>query len=147
MAAARGVELLVAPDMPTAIVDVSRLELILMNLVSNGIKYSDPAKAKRVVEVSAVDSAAPGECALVVRDNGLGIAEEHIGEIFNRFFRAHAELDRDLGIDGLGLGLSIVADCLKAIRGRIDVSSTIAAGTTFTVVFPAAMDRPEPEPR
>ncbi len=73
MATERDVELLVSPNLPTVFVDPGKLELILMNLVSNGIKYSDRDKTQRFVEI-VQGTADDRECAICIRDNGIGIS-------------------------------------------------------------------------
>jgi signal transduction histidine kinase len=114
--------------------DVARLELVLVNLLSNGIKYRDPATLEPIVEVSAeLDDA---QLQIRVRDNGLGIPAEHQGKVFRRFFRAHPDRDSELGSEGVGLGLSIVLECVKAMRGTIALESAEGAGTTFIVTLP-----------
>jgi signal transduction histidine kinase len=135
MAEARDVEIRVADDMPTLTADVGRLELALLNCLSNGIKYADPAKPHRTVEVSG----APGEdgyCRIAIRDNGIGIPADRLATIFDRFSRAHAHRDADLKVTGLGLGLSIAADCARALGGRIEVESEEHRGTTFLLTLP-----------
>jgi two-component system, OmpR family, phosphate regulon sensor histidine kinase PhoR len=106
-----------------------------VNLVSNAIKYSDPAKTVRVVEIAAPDSHAD-VCTLSIRDNGIGIAEADLRTIFARFYRGRPERDRELGTSGLGLGLSIVADCVDTLKGDIRVESTLGEGTTFLLELP-----------
>jgi signal transduction histidine kinase len=142
MADARGVEIRVVPDPCMIVVDVARLELIFINLMSNAIKYSDQAKATRFVEVSLAPAEVEGEVAVIVRDNGIGIAVENVNAVFKQFFRAHPERDGELGVDGAGLGLSIVADCVQAIGGRITVESTVGIGTAFTIVLPQTAPDP-----
>jgi signal transduction histidine kinase len=137
MAGARGVEVRVADDLPLAELDPGRLELILFNLVSNAVKYSDPAKPERFVEIAAHGTAVDGVLAIAVRDNGLGIPEQAVPSLFARFFRAHADRDGSLGNDGSGLGLSIVQDCVEALGGTIHVDSTEGEGSTFVVSIPA----------
>jgi signal transduction histidine kinase len=134
MAAARGVALRVADGLPMMIVDSGKLELVLINLVSNAIKYSDPAKDVRFVEIGAETT--PGHVLLTVHDNGLGILPEHRGAIFQRSYRAHADLDDELGNDGLGMGLTIVQECLRELNGSIDVDSTPGEGSRFVVSLP-----------
>jgi signal transduction histidine kinase len=112
MAAAREVEIRVAPGLPSARIDPARLELILMNLVSNGIKYSDPAKRERFVEISGGAASGENRITLCVRDNGLGIPQAAMPSLFKRFFRAHVARDKELGIEGTGLGLSIAQECI-----------------------------------
>jgi signal transduction histidine kinase len=137
MAIARQVTVRVSGPLPAATVDVGAVELILVNLVSNAIKYSDPAKPQRFVEIASRESAAD-ECVIVVRDNGLGIPANKLRTLFRRPLRAHADKDVELGVEGLGLGLMIVNDCLRTIGGSIDVESTPGEGTTFTVRFAAS---------
>jgi signal transduction histidine kinase len=136
MAEARGVEIRVSTELPIITIDVGRLQLVLMNLLSNAIKYSDPAKPVRFVEIAPAPAPADNMCQVLVRDNGLGIEPDHLSGLFGRFFRAHSARDQELGTDGLGLGLSIVADCLEAVLGRISVESVPGEGTTFSVVLP-----------
>lgn len=115
-------------------VDVSRLELILVNLLSNGIKYRDASSAESFVSVTAHLS--DEELRIEVRDNGLGIEAADQGRVFKRFVRTHADHDQELGNDGLGLGLSIVSECVKAIHGSIRVDSSPGEGSTFVVTIP-----------
>jgi signal transduction histidine kinase len=136
MAAARTVALRVAPcDIPPLTGDPARLELVLLNLVSNAIKYSDPDKPDRFVDVSAAIDGR-GSCSIVVRDNGLGIAESDQQAVFDRFVRVHSHLDREHGVAGTGLGLAIVADCLKALGGSVRCESILGEGTAFVVTVP-----------
>ena len=135
MADARQVELRVAAEMPEAAIDVGRLELALVNLLSNAIKYSDATKSERFVEVSA-QLGDDGTCEIHVRDNGVGIPASRIGYIFRRFTRAHADHGELDAIKGVGLGLAIVDDCVKALGGSITVESSENVGTHFTVAIP-----------
>jgi signal transduction histidine kinase len=135
MADARGVEIRVLDALPTLTIDVGRLELTFVNLLSNAIKYSDEAKPARWVEISGLESA-DGWCQIAVRDNGLGIPPESVAKIFERFTRAHAQRDDVVHVGGLGLGLSIVEDCVGAMHGRIEVESAEGVGTTFVLTLP-----------
>src|SRR6185503_14460878 len=90
----------------------------------------------RFVEIVPAAAPSPGTCAMRITDNGLGIEQEHLGGVFARFFRAHAERDGELGTEGMGLGLSIVADCVEHMLGTIAVESTIGKVSTFTIVLP-----------
>jgi len=140
MASSRHVRILVDPNLPELSGDPARLELALMNLVSNAIKYSDPAKPDAFVEIGSVtgDRVADGTSVSVirVRDNGLGIAESDRSTIFERFFRAHAHMDGDLGITGSGLGLAIAADCVRAMGGSIECESEVGVGSSFSITLP-----------
>ncbi len=135
MADARDVDIRVSDDLPSLTVDVGRLELVFVNLLSNAVKYSDPAKSARQVSVTTGDAAA-GWCRIVVADNGVGIPGESLQTIFERFTRAHTERPDLLHVSGIGLGLSIVDDCMRAMGGRIEVTSEDGVGTTFVVTLP-----------
>jgi signal transduction histidine kinase len=138
MANGRGVSIRVAPGLPTIVVDAARLELVLLNLVSNGIKYSDSRQTESFVEI-APSVGAEGDsnmCTIVVRDNGIGIPEADQSAVFERFFRAHSQLDEELGVTGTGLGLAIVADCVEALGGSIRCESSPGHGTAFHITLP-----------
>jgi two-component system phosphate regulon sensor histidine kinase PhoR len=143
MAEARRVEIRVSDALPEVTVDVGRLELILINLISNAIKYSDPNASSRFVEIAPAD-AEDGCVAITVRDNGIGIERVHLPSVFDRFYRAHTPREGDPSVDGLGLGLAIVNDCVRSIGGRITVNSTPTRGTTFLVTIPTSPPLPIP---
>jgi signal transduction histidine kinase len=135
MAESRGVRVTVAEDLPWLTVDVGRLELVLVNLLSNAIKYSDPNKPARSVEVRGGRSQ-DGLVRIEVADNGVGIPAEALATVFDRFTRAHAHRDDLSHVTGIGLGLAITEECLRAMNGRIDVQSVEHSGTTFTLTLP-----------
>jgi signal transduction histidine kinase len=134
LADAKGVAVNNRVDPIEVTIDVARLELILINLLSNGVKYRDPKKSDPFVEVTF--TATESGYALSVRDNGLGIPESERAGVFRRYARAHAQLDGVLENDGIGLGLAIVAECVKGMRGTITVESEVGAGTSFVVTLP-----------
>ena len=119
-ARARGVQIRIAPDLPQVDVSAAAFELCLSNLIANAIKYSDPAKEKRWVEirgrVTSTDDGAEAQTIVEVRDNGLGVPEEKRSKLFERFYRAHEDTQAD--IDGTGLGLSIVRETAASMGGR-----------------------------
>ena len=131
----RHVDVRIAPDLPSITTDVARLELVLVNLLSNAIKCSDPAKAERFVEARRAP-APTGRCAFTIRDNGIGVPRDRIEAIFGQFVRAHSARDTELGVRGMGLGLSIVPECLDAMGGTITAESVETKGTTFTITLP-----------
>ena len=135
MADARGVDVRVAEGLPSVVVDVGRLELTFVNLLSNAIKYSDPAKPSRFVEVTGGPEG-QGLCRIEVRDNGIGIPPDALPTIFQRFTRGHADREELPPVSGVGLGLSIVEDCVHTMRGQIEVQSAEGAGTTFVLRLP-----------
>jgi signal transduction histidine kinase len=134
MADARGVELRTSGDFPPLFLDTGALELVLINLISNALKYSDPAKETKYVNIAGASRESAYE--LRIEDNGIGIPADAAGTVFQRFTRAHAELDEQLGVDGTGLGLSIVEECVKALGGEIGLESANGRGTTFIVTLP-----------
>jgi signal transduction histidine kinase len=133
----RGVEVRVAPDLPTIEVSAAAFELCLSNLIANAIKYSDPDKEKRWVEiraeVRAPDDAEKAEMVVEVRDNGLGVPEEKRAGLFQRFFRAHEESQGE--IDGTGLGLSIIRETVAALGGKAWADFT-DGGSSFFFALP-----------
>jgi signal transduction histidine kinase len=135
MADARNVTILVAEDMPSLVVDVGRLELTLVNLLSNAIKYCDPSKPACTVEISA-RGLEDGTCEICISDNGLGIPADRISQIFRRFTRVHTDREELAAVSGVGLGLSIVDDCVIAMNGTITVESTEGLGTMFCMTLP-----------
>jgi signal transduction histidine kinase len=120
MAEARGVEIRVADTAATAVVDVGRLELAFVNLVSNAIKYSTP-KTERYVQILA-DASEDSWLHIHVTDNGVGILALSSQNLRSIHLRAHGP-PRDDQVGGIGLGLSIVEDCVRAMGGFIVVES------------------------
>jgi signal transduction histidine kinase len=136
MADSRGVDVRISDNLPMITVDVGRLELVLVNQLSNAIKYSDPDKPERFVDVSGD---ADGEWFRIdVRDNGVGIPSDALNTIFQRFTRAHVDRDDLSHVAGVGLGLSIAEDCTNAMGGHIDVRSAEGEGSTFSLTLPKA---------
>lgn len=119
--------------------DRDRLKQVLVNLLDNGIKYNVPGGHV------AVDVTFTGETArLTVIDTGIGIAPENQAFIFDRFFR----VSTNRGETGAGLGLAIVKSICQAHGGKIEVASTLSAGTMFTITLPldAAAKPPSDSP-
>jgi len=135
MAEARDVTLRAAKDLPRLYIDTGKLELVLVNLVANAIKYSDRKKGDRFVEIAVATRDDVHD--IRVRDNGIGIPTEAVGKVFERFHRAHQHLDGALGTDGTGLGLAIVDECVKSMRADIRVESEEGVGTEFVLTVPA----------
>lgn len=105
--------------------DRNRFKQVLTNLIENSIKYGRP-HGETLAGVYAVD----GDHVLVeISDNGLGIAEEHVPRVFERFFRTDAARSRKVG--GTGLGLAIVKHIVEASGGQVYCRSKLDVGTTF----------------
>jgi signal transduction histidine kinase len=134
---AHGVEIRLSSDLPSIDVSAAAFELCLSNLLANAIKYSDPAKESRWVEVRAYvvapDDGASPETVVEVRDNGLGVPEARRPQLFKRFFRAHEDINGE--IDGTGLGLSIVRETAASLGGRAWVDFH-EVGTAFCFSMP-----------
>jgi len=110
--------------------DAPRIDQVVTNLLANAIKYG----GGKPIELS-VDST-PERARLVVRDHGIGISAEDQKRIFGRFERAAS-----LSYGGLGLGLFISSQIVRAHGGTIRVESTLAVGSTFTVELPRKAQR------
>lgn len=112
--------------------DPRRLKIILSNLISNAFKYHTPKKENPFIEVRVDRS--PRQVVIQVIDNGLGIGEQHLDNIFKMFYRGHETTK------GSGLGLYIVKETVEKIEGTIQVSSTPGEGSTFTITLPSLKD-------
>ena len=136
VAEARGVVITIDDDLPELLVDVGRLELVLVNLLSNGIKYSSPARSTPQVTVTGRLTPDGDWCEVDVSDNGVGIPAHALTSVFRRFSRAHADREDLSHVAGLGLGLAIVDDAMRALDGQVWVASVEGEGTTFTLRLP-----------
>jgi signal transduction histidine kinase len=134
MAAEKGVRIEPPDDVPDVQVDATRVELALINLVGNAVKYSDPAKRDRWVRLG-VGRDDDGFWRVTVADNGVGIPEPMQKAIFEQFVRAHPDV-----ADGTGLGLAIAREAVEQMGGRIWLESRDGEGTTF---FLTVLDPPE----
>lgn len=120
------VELEKAPDVNG---DVDRLEQLLFNVIGNAIKYT-PEGGSITVYVGKADTSA----CIKVADTGIGIPEEHLDRIFERFYRVDKARSRQMG--GTGLGLSIASEIAKAHGGTIKAESKVNEGTTIIITLP-----------
>ncbi|MCA9663298.1 MAG: HAMP domain-containing histidine kinase [Myxococcales bacterium] len=125
----RGVEVS-AHELPALTVDTSRMRLILGTLVHNAIKYASPERDDRWVRISAAPVDDGSGCwRLDVRDNGRGIAREHIGRVFEPGFRGNAHQP------GQGIGLALARVAARQLGGELTVKSDADCGSTFTLYF------------
>jgi two-component system sensor kinase FixL len=110
-----------------AYLDQNLLRRVLVNLISNAIKYS-PDGGTITLRLSGY----PAEFVFEVSDEGIGIPEDDLHRLYEPFFRAS-----NVGaIDGIGIGLSTVQEAIHLLGGSIECTSQLGAGTTFTVVIP-----------
>lgn len=125
--------------LPEIQADPLALESIFGNLIANAITYTPDAGAIRVeADMTGVN------LRVRVIDNGFGISEQHLGRIFERFYRVKDEKTRY--ITGTGLGLPIVKGLLDAMGGIIEVQSTPGEGSIFTVLLPVKRQHSAPLP-
>ena len=121
-------------DVPTYLVgDKLRIHRIILNLVSNAIKFSEAGNIKITFQISKREDANI-ELKATVEDNGIGIPEDQLDQIFTRFTRLNSAYD---GVfKGVGLGLSIVKQFINDLRGNIFVESQVGIGSKFTCIVP-----------
>jgi signal transduction histidine kinase len=120
--------ILECPGVLYAQIDPIRFEQVILNLLDNARKYSEP-NTKIAVKVRQED----GKVHIKVQDEGKGIPEEDLPRIFERFYRVDKSRTRALG--GTGLGLAIVKQLVDAHGGTVGVTSSPKIGTTFEIIL------------
>lgn len=123
----------VAAQVPLALVDASRLEQVLQNLLHNGVRHTPPGGI-----VVAVVDAEPDMVTIQVKDTGEGIASAELERIWERFYRTECSRTKQPH-NGAGLGLAIVKELTEAMGGNVGVTSTTGEGACFTVRVPRAV--------
>ncbi|GAA3393432.1 PAS domain S-box protein [Cryptosporangium minutisporangium] len=131
LAAARELRLIsdVPVDLGVVRGDASHLDRVLLNLLSNGVKFTPPGGT-----VTLVGRRVGDEAVVTVTDTGIGIPAEEQSRLFDRFFRSSNAMDE--AIQGTGLGLSIVKTIVEHHGGRITAESAVGKGTTMTLTLP-----------
>jgi two-component system sensor histidine kinase BaeS len=130
LAEERGIQLAVTGESKAAVFgDPIWLHQLFANLLHNALKYT-PEGGRVEVAAAATD----GEVAISVRDDGAGLTDEDRAVVFARFQRGSASSAGD----GMGLGLALAREIVRAHRGAIEVESEPGAGSTFTVRLPRA---------
>ncbi|MBI1278805.1 MAG: PAS domain S-box protein [Anaerolineaceae bacterium] len=124
------------PDLPITQIDALRFSRAVIHLVQNAINYT-PANGTITLHTFREDEVA----ALSVTDTGIGIDEEDLTHIFERFYRADGARNNSTG--GSGLGLPIVKKIIEAHDGSINVESIVNKGSTFTIKLPMSANEPE----
>jgi sensor domain CHASE-containing protein/CheY-like chemotaxis protein len=118
----------IAPSVPEVIVtDGGRLRQVLVNLVSNAVKFTERGRIE--IRVDYVATGAEGQLEVEVKDTGVGIPRSARAQLFQRFVQADSSLTRRSG--GTGLGLAISRQLVERMGGRIDVDSTEGEGSLF----------------
>ncbi len=110
--------------------DPARLQLVLVNLVENAIKYS---REQPRIQIRLVQDPKEGS-TLTIRDHGIGMDPRHLRKVFKKFYRVPTGNVHE--VSGFGLGLSFVKTVLDAHKGKISVESKLGEGTTFTIQLP-----------
>jgi two-component system, cell cycle sensor histidine kinase DivJ len=121
-------------DLPEMIADRRALNQILLNLLSNAIRFTD-----RGGKVTLSARAEAGHMTFVVEDTGVGISDEDLARVGEPYFQARASYDRRHG--GTGLGLSIVKGLVRLHGGEMEISSRVGAGTRVSVSLPLDCER------
>lgn len=119
----------VTADVPLVYADKSDVERVVLNILSNSIKYT-PDAGKISIYVGFVYN----DAYIKILDNGIGIPEEDLSKIFERFYRVDKARTREMG--GTGLGLSIAKDLLDKNGGSIDIKSIVGEGTEVVIKVP-----------
>ncbi len=117
--------------LPNILADQARMEQVIANVISNAVKYNRPGGR---VEVSAFVEG--DQVAVRVKDTGIGIPQEDIPRLFERFYRVDKARSRERG--GTGLGLAIAKEIVEQHNGTIQVESQLDQGTAVTIRIPAA---------
>jgi signal transduction histidine kinase len=108
--------------------DGTKLRQMLVNLLSNGIKFTDEGEVRLGCSVSN------GILEIQIADTGVGIAPENLDDVFEPFWQAEQSATRKTG--GTGLGLSVTRKLARLLGGDVTVASTFGAGTTFLLTLP-----------
>jgi signal transduction histidine kinase len=131
------IEFNIPGNFPLMLTDRQKLDLIVMHLLSNAIKYSPPSG------LVSIEASLNGDKAVIaVRDRGIGIPLEEQDKIFERFYQVEDSLTRQYG--GIGLGLAIVKRLVELCQGRIWVESQMGKGSTFTFELPLELSEQPP---
>ncbi|NUM45640.1 MAG: GAF domain-containing protein [Anaerolineales bacterium] len=123
----------IAPHLPLFHGDADHMRRVVDNLVGNALKFT-PKAGQVSVSLALVDE----HFILQIRDTGIGIPEDELQKIFDRFYQVDGSMSRRFG--GTGLGLSLVHEIVTAHHGMIGVESKVGEGTTFTIKIP--VERP-----
>ena len=145
MALDKGLDFVIdyAADLPQVVVgDPLRLQQILINLVSNAIKFSERGSVLVRVEV-AKKTADVCHLCFSVQDTGIGIAPENLDKIFTAFIQADSTITRQYG--GTGLGLSISTALAKLMGGSLTAASMVGHGSTFSLTLPFRLEMEKAE--
>jgi signal transduction histidine kinase len=118
----------IPPDMPLLEADRDKIKQVLLNLISNAIKYNRP-NGSVILQGDFTED----EISITVQDTGLGIPDDSIPHLFQKFYRVR---EHEGKVAGTGLGLSICKQIVQGHAGRIEVKSKMGVGTSFNIFLP-----------
>jgi two-component system phosphate regulon sensor histidine kinase PhoR len=122
-------------DLPSIQADAFRLEQMFINLIDNAVKYSEKGGIDILLKPTGKG------VSIVLKDTGIGIPQEHLERIFERFYVVDKSRSKKMG--GTGLGLSIVKHVVMMHKGTIEVESAMGMGSTFIITLPLnPLERP-----
>jgi signal transduction histidine kinase/CheY-like chemotaxis protein len=127
----RSIKTRIPDNLPVVAVDRDRVGQVLINLVSNALKYS-PSGGDVTISAKHTD----GFVHVSVADKGMGISREDQKKLFTKFYRVDSAMTREIG--GTGLGLSITKSIIELLGGTVSVRSKLGEGSTFTFTIPVA---------
>jgi len=116
-------------------IDLMRTQQIVINLLTNALKFSKEGDVVRVDALMETISEDNVKLSFKVIDSGIGISEQDLSDLFKPFFRSKDKLSLQTNKNGSGLGLHICQNILKQLDGKISVSSQLGKGSAFTVTF------------
>ncbi len=123
-----------APNLPNVMMDAQRIRQVLLNLVGNALKFTDPTG--RILVEACEDPLCPGRVRIGIQDTGVGIPQDQLNGIFERLYQVE---DDPSGMSpGLGLGLFICREIVKLHKGTMSVTSTVGKGSIFCFTLPCA---------
>jgi two-component system phosphate regulon sensor histidine kinase PhoR len=122
------INLEVPDDFPEVKADRDKMKQVILNLLSNAIKYNRPSGSVML----RADASETG-LVIYIQDTGIGIPEEALPHLFQKFYRVR---EHEAKSSGTGLGLSICKQIVQGHGGRVEVKSKVGVGTVFSVILP-----------
>ncbi|BAZ45937.1 two-component sensor histidine kinase [Chondrocystis sp. NIES-4102] len=124
-----------SPDRLIICTDSLRLQQIITNLISNAIRYTKSGTIEvKCIKIPPIKPSIKDYLKIIVKDSGIGIKTENQERIFEPYFQIKEA--NEMNLEGMGLGLAIVAQLVKMLNGKIKLSSKVNVGSTFTVILP-----------
>ncbi len=129
----------IQPDLPKAMMDTDRVSQVVVNLLSNALRYTSEGDAIEVTVATKKGNGRPNQYLLVsVADTGQGISEEELPHIFDRYYQGSQPKGKRSG--GSGIGLTVVKELVEAHKGKVWVESAPGKGSTFFFTLPAVSE-------